>query len=206
VTDPRLLLAEASEVVDAARRLWDSWEDDAIIADESTGRFLDADRVHYTDFRGELLSVKGPALVPRPPQGQVVVFAPEGVLRPGLADVALVSGATEALLRAAAAVRTAPRVVAEIEVALVPGSAVLDAHWPWPRGDRLRHTGSAAGLVALLARLDGIVDGVRLIPAALDADLAVLGREVLPALPPAPGVTLRDRFRLARPANRYATR
>lgn len=193
VTDPAVLVAEASEVVDAARRLWDSWEDDAIIADESTGRFLDADRVHYTDFRGELFSVKGPALVPRPPQGQVVVFATEGTLRPGLADVALVNGRTEPLLRAAAAAASAPRTVAEISLG-----------GPDDAGDRLRHTGSAADLVALLRRLDGVVDGVRLVPADLDADLAVLRTEVLPSVAAPPGATLRDRFGLDRPVNRYA--
>ena len=220
VTDPALLVIEASEVVDAARRLWDSWEDDAIIADESTGRFLDSDRVHYTDFRGELFSVKGPALVPRPPQGQVLVFAADRALRPGLVDVALVSGRTEPRLRAAAAAgRSAPRVVAEIEIAVDTGSATaaerlatLDARATWAQADRLRHIGSAADLVALLTRLDGLVDGVRLIPAVLDVDLPVLHREVLPALrdagllpAAAPGATLRDRFGLARPADRYAS-
>ncbi|MFF0265117.1 LLM class flavin-dependent oxidoreductase [Kribbella sp. NPDC004536] len=41
---------EARYVVDAGRRLWDSWEDDAIIRDASTGRYVDRDRLHYVDF------------------------------------------------------------------------------------------------------------------------------------------------------------
>ena len=41
------------------------------------GRFLDRDRLHYVDFEGESFTVKGPAIVPRPPQGQLVVFGTE---------------------------------------------------------------------------------------------------------------------------------
>ncbi|MFI0188023.1 LLM class flavin-dependent oxidoreductase [Streptomyces sp. NPDC017082] len=63
------LFDEAADAVEAARRLWDSWEDDAEIRDAATGRFLDRDKVHPVDFRGEYFGVRGPAVVPRPPQG-----------------------------------------------------------------------------------------------------------------------------------------
>jgi len=55
------------------RRLWDSWEDDAEIRDVATGRFIDRDKLHYIDFEGKWFSVKGPAVTPRPPQGQPLV-------------------------------------------------------------------------------------------------------------------------------------
>ena len=55
------------------RRLWDSWEDDAIIRDVTTGRYVDIDKLHYIDFTGKFFSVKGPSITPRPPQGQPVV-------------------------------------------------------------------------------------------------------------------------------------
>jgi alkanesulfonate monooxygenase SsuD/methylene tetrahydromethanopterin reductase-like flavin-dependent oxidoreductase (luciferase family) len=67
--------AEAADAVEVVRRLWDSWEDDAIIKDVPTGRFVDRDRLHYIDFAGRFFSVKGPSIVPRPPQGQPVVAA-----------------------------------------------------------------------------------------------------------------------------------
>jgi alkanesulfonate monooxygenase SsuD/methylene tetrahydromethanopterin reductase-like flavin-dependent oxidoreductase (luciferase family) len=67
------LLAEAADVVEAVRRLWDSWEDDAVIRDLGTGRYLDASRLHYVDFQGTRFSVRGPSVTPRPPQGQPVV-------------------------------------------------------------------------------------------------------------------------------------
>ena len=57
------------------RRLWDSWEDDAIIRDVTTGRYVDTDKLHYIDFVGKYFSVKGPSITPRPPQGQPVVAA-----------------------------------------------------------------------------------------------------------------------------------
>ncbi|WP_374946347.1 LLM class flavin-dependent oxidoreductase [Agreia sp.] len=70
----RHLFGEAADAIEVARRLWDSWEDDAVIRDVSTGRFVDRDRLHYIDFEGCDFSVKGPSIVPRSPQGQPVVF------------------------------------------------------------------------------------------------------------------------------------
>jgi FMN-dependent oxidoreductase (nitrilotriacetate monooxygenase family) len=51
------------------RRLWDSFEDDAIVADAAAGIYLDPTRLHATDFRGAHLSVAGPLNVARPVQG-----------------------------------------------------------------------------------------------------------------------------------------
>ena len=76
----------------SSARLWDSWEDDAVIRDVATSRYLDRDRLHYIDFNGETFSVKGPAIVPRPPQGQLVVLAPHRACCPTrTVDVALVT-------------------------------------------------------------------------------------------------------------------
>jgi len=70
----RRLFGEAVDAIEVARRLWDSWEDDAVIRDVPTGRFIDRERLHYVDFEGESFSVKGPSIVPRSPQGQPLVF------------------------------------------------------------------------------------------------------------------------------------
>lgn len=64
---------EAADFIEVARRLWDSWEDDAEIRDVATGRFIDREKLHYIDFVGRWFSVRGPSIVPRPPQGQPVV-------------------------------------------------------------------------------------------------------------------------------------
>lgn len=69
------LFEEAADVVEVARRLWDSWADDAEIRDVVTRRFIDRDKLHYIDFEGRFFSVRGPSITPRPPQGQPVVAA-----------------------------------------------------------------------------------------------------------------------------------
>ena len=64
----------AQEFVETAVRLWDSWEDDAIIADPAAGRFADAGKVHRIDHEGAHFQVRGPLNVPRSPQGRPVLF------------------------------------------------------------------------------------------------------------------------------------
>lgn len=71
----RDLFDEAADHVEVVRRLWDSWEDDAVIRDVPTGRFIDREKLHYVDFEGRWFSVRGPSITPRPPQGQPVVAA-----------------------------------------------------------------------------------------------------------------------------------
>ncbi|MFC0436967.1 LLM class flavin-dependent oxidoreductase, partial [Kutzneria buriramensis] len=150
---------EARDSTRAVRDLWDSWEDDAVIRDVATSRYLDRDRLHYIDFVGETFSVKGPAIVPRPPQGQLVVFAPEGLLPVELVDVTLTNGTARAVT---------PLTFTEIEVALDTPEATAVQRiadlGPWPERGRIRHAGSADGLVRLLTDLAGAVDGVRLHP------------------------------------------
>src|ERR1700749_2966659 len=58
------LFEEAVEYVGVVRRLWDSLEDDALIRDVSTGRYVDTDKLHYIDFTGKHFSVKGPSITP----------------------------------------------------------------------------------------------------------------------------------------------
>ncbi|MER5965299.1 LLM class flavin-dependent oxidoreductase [Streptomyces sp. NPDC002057] len=218
------LAREARDGLRVVRDLWDSWEDDAVIRSVSTSRYLDRSRLHSIDFTGETYSVKGPSIVPRPPQGRPVVLARPGLVPAELTDVALVGGGTAAEVVDAAAAATAdgasPLAFAEIEVALdTPRETAreritdLERYAPWaPRPDRLRYTGSPAGLVELLAELSGRVDGVRLRPLVLDEDLAVLSRLVLPELfvrrlaaRPLPATTLRTSLGLARPLSRFTT-
>lgn len=60
----------ATEFVDVATALWDSWEDDALVLDEATGIFADPDRVHRIDHDGEHFTVRGPLNTPRSAQGR----------------------------------------------------------------------------------------------------------------------------------------
>ncbi|MEW2540938.1 LLM class flavin-dependent oxidoreductase [Micromonospora chalcea] len=60
----------AAEYVDVAIKLWDSWEDDALVLDTAAGVFADTTRVHEIDHAGERFRVRGPLNTPRPPQGR----------------------------------------------------------------------------------------------------------------------------------------
>ncbi|MER5479137.1 LLM class flavin-dependent oxidoreductase [Streptomyces sp. NPDC002734] len=62
----------AREFVDVVGKLWDSWEDEALVADPATGVFADTGRVHRVDHRGRHLKVRGPLNTPRTPQGRPV--------------------------------------------------------------------------------------------------------------------------------------
>src|ERR671920_230692 len=55
------LFDEAADYVEVLRRLWDSWEDDAEVRDAATGRFVDREKLHYIDFHGAQISVRGPS-------------------------------------------------------------------------------------------------------------------------------------------------
>lgn len=65
--------ARAAEFIDVALALWDSWADDAVIADRD-GLFVEPEKIKPVDHTGEHFSVAGPLNVPRGPQGRPVLF------------------------------------------------------------------------------------------------------------------------------------
>jgi N-acetyl-S-(2-succino)cysteine monooxygenase len=69
-----LRYAIATEFVQVAKGLWDSWEDGAIVMDKATGQFADISKMHELDFRGQFFSVKGPLNISRSPQGYPVII------------------------------------------------------------------------------------------------------------------------------------
>ncbi|MCX4815251.1 LLM class flavin-dependent oxidoreductase [Streptomyces sp. NBC_01239] len=64
----------AEEFVEVVSKLWDSWEEGAIVGDRDSGVFADPDLVHEIDHRGEYFTVRGPLTVPRTPQGRPVII------------------------------------------------------------------------------------------------------------------------------------
>ena len=222
VADDAALWAEAEAVADVASRLWDSWQDDAEIRDTATGRFVDRERLHYVDFEGPGWSVRGPSITPRPPQGHpLVVVRADG--EPALhaaatvADVVLVAPSTLGGARAsrdrvreavAAAGRDPDRVAVLADVNLF-----LDTDRPGPSRvlQGLTHTGSPGALAETILEWGRVVDGFTVRPASVTADLPVFTERVLPLLRESGAFreeyaedTLRARFGLPRPANRYA--
>ncbi len=68
----------ANEFVDVVRGLWDCWDDDAIVADKASGRYIDAAKVRPLDHKGRFFQVKGPINIPRSPQGHPVIIQAGG--------------------------------------------------------------------------------------------------------------------------------
>ena len=64
----------ADEFMEVVLGHWDSWDDDAIVADKSNNLYAHPDKVRRLDYRGEFLSSRGPFTVPRSPQGHPVVI------------------------------------------------------------------------------------------------------------------------------------
>lgn len=218
------LFDEAVDAVEVVRRLWDSWEDDAVIRDVATGRYIDRDKLHYIDFAGEHFSVKGPSITPRPPQGQPVVAALAHAPRAyefaaANADLVFVTPHDEGSLRAILADVSHARRAAGREIQVYADLVVSLADDPLApaaaiSSDAHVFIGNASDLAdLLLAWQDAGVDGVRLRPAINAIDLPAIVDDLVPRLQHAgrfrngyrDGETLRERLGLAPAPNRYAT-
>jgi FMN-dependent oxidoreductase (nitrilotriacetate monooxygenase family) len=84
--------AMAEEFVEACRLLWDSWDDDAFVADKAAGLFVRPGSLHVPDFNGKYFSIRGALNMPRPPQGHPVLIqagssGPGQALAARIADV-----------------------------------------------------------------------------------------------------------------------
>ncbi len=60
------------EFVEVVTKLWDSWEDGAVIADQASGLFADDARIHSIEHIGRHFKVRGALNTPRTPQGRPV--------------------------------------------------------------------------------------------------------------------------------------
>lgn len=204
------LFDEASDAVEVVRRLWDSWEDDAIIRDVATGRFVDRDKLHYIDFAGKYFSVKGPSITPRPPQGQPVVASlahatPIYEFASRSTDLVFITPKDDDSLRAILTEVAGLHVYADLYLTF---DGTTD-----PRSDALVFDGTPTELVDLLLHWQQFgVDGIRLRPAVNATDLPLIVDEVVPLLQRAnrfrtaysDGETLRTRLGLPVAENRYA--
>lgn len=63
----------AREFYDVVTGLWDSFADDAFVHDQETGIYVDTDKMHTLNHRGEDLQVRGPLNIARPVQGWPVI-------------------------------------------------------------------------------------------------------------------------------------
>jgi|SRR5690349_2094417 len=188
---PALLWREAAEAVEVVVRLWDSWEDDAVIRDLPTGRYIDRDRLHYIDFVGEFFSVKGPSITPRSPQAHPLVVVRDEP------DALPVVGRWADVVRVAAPDLAAAHTAREQVRAVVAGAG-RD-----PDGVAVLLDVTPEGPDPVEAVRGGAADGVTLLGVP---DPGLVGRfgELGLRRPVASDATLRERFGLPRPANFFA--
>jgi alkanesulfonate monooxygenase SsuD/methylene tetrahydromethanopterin reductase-like flavin-dependent oxidoreductase (luciferase family) len=221
------LAQEAAASIEVSRRLWDSWEDDAVIRDVATGRYVDADKLNYVDYEtpagfGAPYSVKGPSIIPRPLQGRLPILAPaslvgEGQVSVDAVDAVLVTAPTPELLAVEISdvrhrLGAAVAVIAELDVVLDARGQTAVERAAGAAGGRACYVGPATGLADLLEPLLAEAEGVRLHPASLAVELDELARSVLPVLrrrgalrAPLQDGTFRDLLGLPRPVSRYTS-
>jgi FMN-dependent oxidoreductase (nitrilotriacetate monooxygenase family) len=66
--------ARAQEFLETARELWDSWDDDGVVADKESGEFVSDPEQGTFAHHGSQFDIDGVFSVPRSPQGQPVIF------------------------------------------------------------------------------------------------------------------------------------
>jgi FMN-dependent oxidoreductase (nitrilotriacetate monooxygenase family) len=69
----QLRYERATEFLEVAKGLWDSFDDDAWLRDKESGVYFDPKKSHVLDHKGKYFSVRGPLNVARPPQGYPVI-------------------------------------------------------------------------------------------------------------------------------------
>jgi len=200
----------ALEFVDALRLLWDSWDDDAFVADAEAGRLAEPTALHPTDFAGRFVQTAGPLNALRPVQGAVPIThtgtsprAHELVAMRGSIAIADFDGAAEAFdyrssLRAAAlaagrdeldapalVIPVLPVVAETAQEAERLANELLGLVTP---GARSRLPGLLVGDgPAVAARLEswfsaGAVDGFQILSAWMPAQLEAFAELVVPEL------------------------
>lgn len=232
--DPDERRSIAAEYIDVSRKLWDSWEDDAVIVDRERGLYIDPRKLHHINHAGRHFKIRGPQITYRPPQGHVVTVAIDqgdagAPLSAASADVLALHHATleEAQRAYAAHQAEAAAVGRDIRIVQIilpiagataeeaqARAAALDAASPAAPGPRaLRIVGAPAQIADQLAAwfAAGAADGFHLLPAVLPDDLPLLIDGLVPELQRRglfrtayAGRTLRDHLRLTRPISQYA--
>ncbi|OPH59635.1 nitrilotriacetate monooxygenase [Paenibacillus ferrarius] len=65
--------ARAQEFADVVLKLWDSWEEDALVQDKVSGIYANANKVHDIHHQGTYFTVRGALNIMRPPQGRPIL-------------------------------------------------------------------------------------------------------------------------------------
>jgi FMN-dependent oxidoreductase (nitrilotriacetate monooxygenase family) len=74
VLDHDALYDRANETLELCRKLWQSWEPDALVLDKETGVFADTRKVHAVGHHGMFFKARGPLSLPHAPGGGPVLM------------------------------------------------------------------------------------------------------------------------------------
>ncbi|MFT4020229.1 MAG: LLM class flavin-dependent oxidoreductase [Acinetobacter sp.] len=64
----------AEEFLEVTYKLWDAWQENAVIANQESGQYFDNDKIHEVNHHGEHFQVKGPLNISRSPQHRPVII------------------------------------------------------------------------------------------------------------------------------------
>ncbi|MBX3213602.1 MAG: NtaA/DmoA family FMN-dependent monooxygenase [Labilithrix sp.] len=118
----------ADEFVQVVRGLWDSYADDAIVADKQSGLYFRPGARRPLDHAGKHFRVAGPLNVSRPPQGHPVVFQAAA----DSAGIVLASRQADVMLTAAPSIDDAHAYRARLGDALVAAGRAPGSVQIWP--------------------------------------------------------------------------
>jgi FMN-dependent oxidoreductase (nitrilotriacetate monooxygenase family) len=72
--EPSARYARGEEFIEIVKALWESWDPDAVIADQKSGVFVDPGKVRNVPYNGEHYQIDALFNVPRSPQGRPMLF------------------------------------------------------------------------------------------------------------------------------------
>ncbi len=206
--DPAARYARAQEYVDVVQRVWDGWEDDALVGSRELGVWADRAKLHAPRFHGEHFDVEGILPFPRSPQGHPVL-AQAGSSAAGVALAARyaeVVFTAQPTIEEATAFRRALHEQAGRPVHVLPGLAFVLGSTEAEAGERrarleqlasseiaerfavlpgqLEFTGTPEQLAALIEdwHQAGAADGFTLLPTVLPSELETFVDHVVPIL------------------------
>ncbi len=168
--------ARADEFLDVAYRIWDAWQDDAVVVDRERGQWAELDRIRHPRYVGEHYRVAEALTHRRSPQGRPVIAqaGQSGDGRAFAAKHAEVIFTSQSLMdaaidfRAQLRERTASRPVTP---AVLPGIVPVVAKTAIQAQQRLDEIAELLPMEAGLRRLSELLLGADLSGLDLDAEI-----------------------------------
>src|SRR5690606_19373287 len=174
--DKRERYDRADEFLEVAYRVWDAWQDDAVVLDRERGQWAELDRIRHPRFEGRYYRVAEALTHKRSPQGRPVI-AQAGQSEEGRAFAAKhaeVIFTSQSLMDAAIGFRTELRertASRPVSPAVLPGIVPVVAKTAIQAQERLDEIAELLPMEAGLRRLSELLLGADLSGLDLDAEI-----------------------------------